>query len=309
MIYRFILILTFISVLFSACNNSSEQKNVEELDINSFEVPDSLLEEDAALELDKETMGEIIQNISSPVEMSALLKDENIAFNYKFLSPTDNVDEFNTSFKQALNLGVLGADMGYLNIYNKTGAVINYITAIKELSDELKVGQFFNFETLKRLATNSENIDSLMYMSISAFDKMEVYLRENNRSNISALLVTGVWMEGIYLATQVVKENDNETIRERVAEQGIVLEQLLMVLSHYKTNQQFFTLITELEKVNLALSKVTIIEEEGEAEMQEIDGVLTVVSNTTTTIEMTDEQLEEIIATVEEARAFVIKYN
>jgi len=309
MIYRFILILTFISVLFSACNNSSEQKNVEELDINSFEVPDSLLEEDAALELDKETMGEIIQNISSPVEMSALLKDENIAFNYKFLSPTDNVDEFNTSFKQALNLGVLGADMGYLNIYNKTGAVINYITAIKELSDELKVGQFFNFETLKRLATNSENIDSLMYMSISAFDKMEVYLRENNRSNISALLVTGVWMEGIYLATQVVKENDNETIRERVAEQGIVLEQLLIVLSHYKTNQQFFTLITELEKVNLALSKVTIIEEEGEAEMQEIDGVLTVVSNTTTTIEMTDEQLEEIIATVEEARAFVIKYN
>ena len=85
MIYKFILILTFVSVLFSACNNSSEQKNVEELDINSFEVPDSLLEEDAALELDKETMGEIIQNISSPVEMSALLKDENIAFIFVFV--------------------------------------------------------------------------------------------------------------------------------------------------------------------------------------------------------------------------------
>ena len=207
-----------------------------------------------------------------------------------------------------MNLGVLGADMGYLNMYNKTGAVINYITAIKELSDELKVGQFFNFETLKRLATNSENIDSLMYMSISAFDKMDAYLVENNRGSLSSLLVTGVWIEGIYLATQVVKENDNPTIRERVAEQRIVLEQLLLVLSHYSKDQQFFNLIKELRKIETALLKVKIIEEEGEAEMVEVDGVLMVVSNTTTTVEMTDEQLDEIIVAVEQVRNYIIKY-
>jgi len=301
------LMLTMVSILFSACSTSSTNSS-DEMNMDNFEVPDSLLEEDMSLQLDKEAMGEIIQNISSPVEMSALLKDEGIEFNYKFLSPTDNIDEFNTNFKQALNLGVLGADMGYLNMYNKTGAVLNYITAIKELSDELKVGQFFNFETLKRLATNSENIDSLMYISISAFDKMDVYLRENNRSDISALLVTGVWVEGIFLASQVVKENDNEIIRERVAEQGVVLEQLLLVLSHYKKDKRFFQLITELEKINTALSKVTIIEEEGEAEMLEVDGVLMVVSNTTTKVEMTDEQLTEIINVVEDVRNFVIKF-
>ncbi len=306
--YRFLAILTIISFLFSSCSAPSEN-STDSMDVDSFEVPDSLLEEDASfLESDKEAIGEIIQNVSSPVEMAALLKDENIRFNYKFLSPTDNVDEFNTSFKQALNLGVLGADMGYLNMYSKTGAVINYITAIKELSDELKVGQFFNFETLKRLATNSENIDSLMYMSISAFDNMDIYLRENNRSNISTLLVTGVWIEGLYLATQVVKDNDNEAIRERVAEQGIVLEQLLIVLSHYKKDKRFFELIVELETINKALSKVKIIEEEGEAEMQEVDGVLMVISNTTTKVEMTDEQLDIIINAVEEVRSFVIKY-
>ena len=308
MIYRLLAILIVVSVLFSACNSSPENAS-EEMNVDNFEVPDSLLQDDDAfLESDKDAIGDIIQNISSPVEMAALLKDENIQFNYKYLSPTDNVDEFNTSFKQALNLGVLGADMGYLNMYSKNGAVINYITAIKELSDELKVGQFFNFETLKRLATNSENIDSLMYMSISAFDNMDVYLRENGRSNISALLVTGVWIEGLYLATQVVKDNDNQAIRERVAEQGVVLEQLLIVLSHYKKGKRFFELINELEEINKALSKVKIIEEEGEDEMQEVDGVLMVVSNTTTTVEMTDEQLDAIIASVENVRSFVIKY-
>lgn len=300
-----LLILLAVTFLFSACNTSNTTS--DDLDVSTFEVPDSLFNE-VTIEEDQEAIAEIISNISSPVEMSALLKDEGIEFNYKFLAPTDDVDEFNTSFKQALNLGVLGADMGYLNMYNKTGAVINYITAIKELSDELKVGQFFNFETLKRLATNSENIDSLMYMSISAFDKMDAYLVENNRGSLSSLLVTGVWIEGIYLATQVVKENDNPTIRERVAEQRIVLEQLLLVLSHYSKDQQFFNLIKELRKIETALLKVKIIEEEGEAEMVEVDGVLMVVSNTTTTVEMTDEQLDEIIVAVEQVRNYIIKY-
>jgi len=307
MIYRLFIALFITSIMLVGCGtNSTEPQEEEQLDIDSF--AETLAEDSFDIELDKEAIGEIIQNISSPVEMSALLKGEGIEFNYKFLSSTDNVDEFNTSFKQALNLGVLGADMGYLNMYNKTGAVLNYITAIKELSDELKVGQFFNFETLKRLATNSENIDSLMYMSISAFDKMDSYLRENNRSNISALLVTGVWVEGVYLASQVVKENDNQAIRERVAEQGIVMEQLLLVLDHYKKDKQFFSLISELEKVNSTLSEVKIIEEEGEMEMMEVDGVLMAVSNTKVSIEMSDELLERIISDIENLRAFVINY-
>jgi len=274
-------LLLLLGVILSSCNSNPNGESGDGLD-----VPDSLLTTNIGSDVDKAAMAEIIQNISSPVEMSALLKEEGIEFNYKFLSPTDNIDEFNTNFKQALNLGVLGADMGYLNMYNKTGAVLNYITAIKELSDVLKVGQFFNFETLKRLATNSENIDSLMYISVSSFDNMDSYLRENNRSDISALLVTGVWIEGLFLATQVVKENENDKVKQRIGEQGIVLEQLMIVLNLYKKDKRFFELITEFEKIQKALSKVKIKVEEGETEMVEVDGVLMAVSNSKTSVEV-----------------------
>ena len=305
MIYKYLLILTFFGILITSCSDS-DNKELEVLDVESFEVPDSLMGDDFVPEQNKEVVDDIIQNISSPVEMAALLLDEGIKFNYKFLSSADNVDEFNTSFKQALNLGVLGADMGYLNMYNKTGSALNYITAIKELSDELKVGQFFNFETLKRLASSNNNLDSLMYLSVSSFDNMDAYLREHSRSNISTLLVTGVWVEGFYLITQVEKEKDNETIRERIGEQKITLDQLLIVLRQYKKDKRFFNLVTRLEKLEEALSKVKIIETEGETEMQEVDGILMAVSSTTTDVEMTDEQLTNIIAAVEDVRAFVI---
>ena len=304
--YKLFISLLIASVLFTSCSESAVNKE-EELDIEGFS--ETLLDEEFDMEVDKEAIGDIIQNISSPVEMSALLKDEGIEFNYKYLSSTDNVDEFVTSFKQALNLGVLGADMGYLNMYNKTGAVLNYITAIKELSEELKVGQFFNFETLKRLATNNENIDSLMYISISAFDNMDTYLRDNGRSNISALLVTGVWVEGAYLASQVALENDNVAIRERVAEQGVIMDQLMLVLNHYKKDPQFFKLITELNNLKVLLDKVEIIEEEGESEMMEVDGVLMVVSDTKTTVNVSDELLADIISEISRIRSYVISYN
>lgn len=301
-----IVALALVSVLFMACNNSSDKTTSENMGDSTFMIPDSLMEETIAPQ-DNESVNGIIHHLSSPVEMSALLKEEGIGFNYKFMSPAENADEFITSFKQALNLGVLGADMGYLNMYNKKGAVINYITAIKELSDELKVGQFFNFRTLKRLATNNENIDSLMYMSVISFDKMDTYLIENKRSNISALLVTGVWIEGVYIAAQVVKDNDNLKIKERIAEQKIALEQLLIVLDQFKEDKNFAGLIYKLEKIESDLSEINIIEEDGDAEMKEVDGVLMAVSNTTVVVEMTDEQLDNIIASIEEVRNYIIE--
>ena len=131
-----------------SCNNSSNtQENNGFGADDEFEVPDSVLEDEEPLIVSEEAMEDIISNISSPVEMSALIKKSGIQFNYKYLSPSDNVDKYNTSFKQGLNLGILGADLGYLNMYNQTSSVLSYITSIKTLADELKIGQFFDFNT------------------------------------------------------------------------------------------------------------------------------------------------------------------
>ena len=195
---------------------------------NNFEVPDSILNQ--GLEISEETMQNVVQNISSPVEMAALIKELGVPYSNKYLSSTTRVENLTTSFKQSLNLGIYGCDLGYLNMYNKTSSVIEYISAIKTLADEIKVGQFFDFTTLKRLATNNQNLDSLMYISVHSFNQMDKYLHSNNRSNLSALIVTGVWIEGLYLGTQVVKEAPNKLLAERIGEQKITLNELILIL-------------------------------------------------------------------------------
>jgi hypothetical protein len=265
-----------------------------------FEVPDSILSE--GMEISEETMQNIVQNISSPVEMAALIKELGVPYSSKYLSSTARVEELSTTFKQSLNLGVYGADLGYLNMYNKTSAVIDYISAIKTLADEIKVGQFFDFTTLKRLATNNQNLDSLMYISVHSFNQMDKYLHSNNRSNLSALIVTGVWIEGLYLGTQVAKETSNDLLAERIGEQKLTLNELILILEVYKKDKQYAKLIDDLQLIKDQYQNVNIKTIKGEPEMIEENGVLTIIQNDKSIVEISPEQINKIISTTEEVR-------
>jgi hypothetical protein len=217
--FRKLFYLIIICLVIASCNrtNNSDDNIGEDI-----EIPDSIFD-DKPLMISEEAMGDIIENISSPVEMAALLKETGVPFSKKYLCDVKRIDKLNTNFKRALNLGILGSDLGYLNMYDKTGSVMNSMSSIKTLSDELKIGQFFDFTTIKRLAVNHENLDSLMYISVSSFNNMDSYLRETNRSDISSLIVVGMWIEGMYFSTQVAKVVPNSKIIERIGEQKLIL--------------------------------------------------------------------------------------
>ena len=272
---------------------------------DDFAIPDSIFK-DKPLMISKEAMNDIIDNISSPVEMAALIKSTGVPFNQKFLASTKNVDNLSTDFKQALNLGIYGCDLGYLNMYEKTGSIISSMQAIKKLADQLRIGHFFDFNTIKRLATNNENIDSLMYISVSSFNNMDEYLRENNRSDISSLLVTGMWIEGMYLACQVVKEAPHKDLRDRIGDSKIVLSDLLLILKNYQSNSSFANLVKEIEKIKKEYENVSIHVIPGEPEMVEIDGMLTFRSSEEQIVDISDETLAKIITAIENTRTMII---
>jgi hypothetical protein len=294
MIKKLVYVLLAVSII-TSCKSGRDRGTATD-----FEVPDSIMSE--GLEISEETMQNIVQNISSPVEMAALIKELGVPYSNKYLASTARVEELSTSFKQSLNLGVYGADLGYLNMYNKTSAVLDYISAIKTLADGIKVGQFFDFTTLKRLATNNQNLDSLMYISVHSFNQMDKYLHSNNRSNLSALIVTGVWIEGLYLGTQVAKETTNSQLAERIGEQKLTLNELILILDVYKKDKQYAKLIDDLQLIKDQYQGVNIKTIKGEPEMIEENGVLTIIQNDKSVVEISPDQINKIISTTEEVR-------
>ncbi len=280
-------------ILIASCKSGTDK--------DSLDLDDSDLVQ-GDLEVSGEVMQDIIQSVASPVEMAALVKGLGVQFSSKYLAPTDKVDELTTNFQKAFNLGIYGADLGYLNMYNKTANVIDYISAIKTLADGIRVGQFFDFTTLKRLAQNSQNLDSLMYLSVHSFNQMDQYLRDNNRSNLSALMVIGVWVEGLYLATQVAREAPHPDLAERIGEQKIILEKLILIVKNFSKNKPFENLLDELNKINELYKDIEIVIIPGEPEPKEENGMLVFVQNEKSVVKISDEQLMSIISTTEEVR-------
>ncbi len=295
--YNFTFIVLVAIALAQVGCHSDSKKNSDDI-----EIPDDIFGDDKPLMISQEAMGDIIDNISSPVEMAALLKSTGVSFSQKLLASTKRVDYLNTDFKRALNLGIYGCDLGYLNMYEKTGSVINNMTTIKTLANELRIGQFFDFNTIKRLATNNENLDSLMYISVSSFNNMDEYLRNNNRSNISSLIVTGMWVEGMYLATQVVKAAPNKEVVERIATQKLVLNDLILILKNYKTDPNFVKLVDDVERIKKEYEAVKITYEMAEPEAKEVDGMLIIVQNDKQNVDISDETLNNIITVIEDVR-------
>ncbi len=264
------------------------------------EIPDSVLNQ--GVEISEDVMQDIVENLSSPVEMAALIKDLGVPYSNKYISPTNRVGDLTTGYQQALNLGIYAADLGYLNLYNKNTAVVDYLSAIKTLADQIKVGQFFDFTMLKRLATNSQNLDSLMYISVHSFNQMDNYLHSNNRTNLSTLIVTGVWLEGLYLGTQVYKVAPNKQLAERIGEQKLTLEQLVLILDKYSKDKQYAKLVGELNTLKELFKPVVIRYEKGEPEMVEENGMLTIVQHDKSIVEISAEQLELLINATAEVR-------
>ena len=295
MIRQTILLLLSVFVLFSCQSRKGKQSDAE------FEVPDSVLMMEARA-ISDEALEEIVQNVSSPIEMAALIKEMGAPFSARYLATTDYVDKYNTSFKMAYSLGVFGADLGYLNIYDKSTQIVDYLTAINKLADGIRVGQFFDFTTLKRLATSRENIDSLMFISVNSFNNMDSYLRENNRGHLSALMIAGTWVEGMYLVTQVAKEKSNPELAERIGEQKINLNNILLILNNYKEYEPVADLIESLSILKDEYDKIEISYTMGEPETVEQDGMVLIVQKEESIVNITENQLKNIINKTEQIR-------
>ena len=266
---------------------------------------DNLMEEEGAEannSISDAVLTEIIQRIPSPVEIVALIKNSGAEYSEAMLNPTENTEKYTTSHQQAFNLGVYGADLGYINMYEKTISSLSYLNAVKAMADLIKVGQFFDFTTLKRLSSNKENIDSLLYITTSNFNRMDEYLREQGRSDLSILSVAGAWLEGLYISCQVVKLTGNAEIVERLGEQKIALQDIALLLDQYNSDENMSKIAADFNRIKIAYDAVTFETTQAAPETKEVDGKLVIVDNSTSKVTISNETLENIIEVVTDVR-------
>lgn len=273
---------------------------------------EALAEALASTELEDEVVSgevnEILHRIPSPLEISVLLKESGRKYDGDFLNSPENLSRYNTNYKRALNLGIYGTDLGYTNIYSQSQDGIRYMSTIKSLANELNIGQFFEMETIGRLVSNSHNMDSLLLITTQNFNTINHYLQTQNRSHLSVLLLIGGWLEALHITCEVARNNaSNVQLQETIGEQKIILDNILHLLSFYKeTDSNMTTLMRDMEKLRKAFENVTITTIYKPSSYQVIDGVMVVKDNSSSTVEITEADIENIRSVTQNIRTKII---
>ena len=292
-------LIIVLCLILTACGGRNKK---EKIDMNSL-----MNQGQETLEISPESLNAIIESIPSPLEIAMVIKQSGFEFNEKMLNSQDNVKLYTTDQEKALNIGIYSGDLGYINIYEKAYMTVNYLASIKALADDINIGQFFDFSTIKRMASNNDKMDSLIFLTTNNFNKMDAFLRNQRRSNLSILMVTGTWTEGLYIATQVAKENKNKEITDWVGYQKVIIDQLILGLSAYKNDAYFQSLVSDLKALKAVYDGITISYDYHEPESVEKDGRLVIVDKSTSTVNINEAQLKQITDLVTKMRGRLIK--
>ncbi|OFX35992.1 MAG: hypothetical protein A2X08_08030 [Bacteroidetes bacterium GWA2_32_17] len=276
--------ILLMSVAINGCNSdgNNEDKIEQNIESNIDSTQGTLIKFDNTL-----------FSIPSPYEIAFLVKNSNLDFDKSLLNPYNKSHNYTNNFQKALNLGVYGANLGYLNVFEQNSEGIQYFSVIKILSQELGIENAFDKQTITRIENNLGNKDSLMFIISNSYRKADQYLKDNNRNDIGVLILAGGWLESTYMLTQLSQSSKNKEIATRIGEQKHPLDNLIKILSpYYNQSKEYAELIDAL--IDLAYDFDGIdINYTYSAPTVDVKNKLTVI-NSKSELLMTDQQLKTI---------------
>ena len=243
------LIVVTISVLFLfSCNNSNN--NIENIEQGVENITNDSTH--------AKKVKKIFYNVPSPIEMATLIQKSKAEYIEDILNSPDNQYKYLTTSDAAINLGIYGADLSYTRMFNQIQKSISYLSSLKTLSSELGIPDNRGKIAVTRLEDNMENKDSILSIITETYANADEYLKENDRGNTATLIILGGWVEGLFIATSIAYNTENEQIINRVAEQKFSLENLLELLKLYQDDKAIMYYTPKISKLKEAFDKIEI---------------------------------------------------
>ncbi|MDH4091369.1 MAG: hypothetical protein OEV24_12915 [Cyclobacteriaceae bacterium] len=279
---------TLIAISLASCGTSSSDrdKNSDEFNEAKESLPGQI--------------EELVYNIPSPSEIPYLLQRTGAEFNESLLNSRSKADQYTSrTDKSALNLGVYAADIGYLSTYDKTQQAIDYLGTAKDLADGLGVIGSFDVQVLQQFEANISNKDSLTSLLDETINKTQMFLKDNNRNKLAAMVITGSFVEGLYISTQLVRTYPKDLLPTDA--KNLVLTPLIRIILDQKSS------VSEVNKM-LAAAEQTEEITSIQADLKSLEAAYAAlnieeqIKNNKANLVLSDKNLVEITNIVEKIR-------
>lgn len=239
----------------------------------------------------------------SPMQIADMIKKSGSLYDKKMLNSTENLPKYTEGMKRALNLGVYGADLGYITMYENTPDALEYYKTVNQLADQLKITASFDQTLMKRFSDNIANKDSILVLVGEAYRRSDNFLRESEQDHLAALILAGGWVESMYFALNTYKSKPTEAIAIRIGEQKTTSAGLVKLLKECE-KPEYAELITLMEALDAEYQKVEI--KYTFAEPTHNEGTKTTTINGKTDVKMTPELLNSLTEKVNAVRNYIV---
>lgn len=288
-----VIALGLASVLISSCGDPKTEGET-----NGDDLPDTDTVKAVAL-----NVGGELFSVPSPIQTALLIQKSGVAYDKAILNAGSKNGQYSSDFAKALNLGVYGADLGYVSMYNQTQDALGYLGAVKQLADKLGVSAAFDQQTMKRINDNISNKDSMLVLVGIAYRASDAYLKTNKRTEISSLILTGGWIESMHFSIVAYNKKPTDEIKFRIAEQKQALGSIIKLISSHNLPDAS-ELVKELEELAKIYEGITTKYNFVEPTTDEAKKITYI--NSTTEVNVSKEQLDQIAEKVKAMRDNII---
>jgi len=248
--------------------------------------------QDVNVEVDQSVVDDINQakkifySLPSPLETAMLIKTAGATYNEKLLNPLSSASSYTTNRSMALNLGIYTTDLSFASLFDQTQTSINYMQAAKKMADGLGILDAIDNNTIQKLEDNINNRDVIMDIISESFMASSSYLKENDRTAVASVVLVGGWVEGLYVATQLVDVNNFKQTKlvERIVDQKLSFDIVLKLLNESKDNPDVASLIAEMNDLKRVFDKIDIKSSKIEAVTDTKTNVTTLKSQSKITV-------------------------
>lgn len=245
---NFALFLFVFSLLAGCQNNGSKESEAEK-----NQKKEQAEKESATIQFNPEEHKSediIFYNLFSPVDMTYLIEKDVSYYNSSLINPLNNIINYQSSDKYALNLGIYGADLSYLWMFRQNQQALSYLTAIQRLADHMEIPRDFVDFTYAAAEDHSQEIDTLIQIARESYYETEKYLKETGRENMTGLILLGGWVETMYIALNMHKSPPPELV-SKIAVQEFSVNSLYKLLQTYQDDiviSEYLLLLKKLMK-------------------------------------------------------------
>jgi len=215
-------------------------------------------------ETEREELRKIIAGIPIPFEIMNQVSGSGLPYKKELLNPDANVSQYNTAEGQALNIGVYGADMAYMIAFERLGESGAYLRSVRQLADAVVIPTVFDEASMQQYQMNNDKHDSVQQMMYTSYTKIDSTLQSNERFGLAALVVTGGWVESLYLTTQQLgnakRTDENKLLYDMLDEQQKHTDDIISMLGMFPEDSTFISLhadLTELKKLSSPAAEYT----------------------------------------------------